>query len=151
MIAAAERTKRVLQINTQGRRLWTRHRKLVESGVLGWPLKVYLGAATGFEFKVAQWSGKTRLEPQPIPQELDYQMWLGPAPWHLYHLHRVHQSFRGYWDYAGGGLTDMGQHWIDPMQYVLGKDATGPVEVEASAPWPQHPDAAGMWGWLRIK
>jgi len=151
MIAAAERTNRVLQINTQGRRLWTRHRKLVESGLLGWPLKVYLGPSTGFEFKLAQWSGKPRLDPQPIPQELDYQMWLGPAPWKPYHPHRVHQSFRGYWDYAGGGLTDMGQHWIDPMQYVLGKDQTGPVEVEASAPWPQHPDAAGMWGWLKIR
>ncbi|HEV8606434.1 MAG TPA: Gfo/Idh/MocA family oxidoreductase [Tepidisphaeraceae bacterium] len=151
MIAAAVKFGRILQINTQGRRLWTRHGKLVESGALGWPLKIYLGKSTGFEFKVKDWSGKTRLEPQPVPRELDYDTWLGPAPWKPYHPHRVHQSFRGYWDYAGGGLTDMGQHWIDPMQYVLGKDDAGPVEVEANAPWPQHPEAAGMWGWLRIK
>jgi predicted dehydrogenase len=146
MIAAAAKHGRVLQVNTQGRRLWTRHRRLVESGLLGWPLTIYLGPSTGFEFKVAAWSGKTRLDPQPVPAELDYEMWLGPAPFKPYHPHRVHQSFRGYWDYAGGGLTDMGQHWIDPMQYILGKDETGPVEVEAIAPWPQHPDAAGMWG-----
>jgi predicted dehydrogenase len=150
MIEAARKHGRILQVNTQGRRPWTRHRKLVKSGLLGWPLTICLSPATGFEFKVAAWSGKTRLDPQPVPAEIDYEMWLGPAPFRPYHPHRVHQSFRGYWDYAGGGLTDMGQHWIDPMQYILGKDETGPVEIEAQAPWPQHPDAAGLWGRLTL-
>ncbi len=58
--------------------------------------------------------GKEYLEPQPVPAELDYDMWLGPAPYKPYNPHRVHQTFRGYWDYDGGGLGDMGQHYIDP-------------------------------------
>jgi predicted dehydrogenase len=56
----------------------------------------------------------------------------------------VHQTFRGYWDYDGGGLGDMGQHYIDPVQYFLGKDDTSPISVEVDAPQ-QHPDAVGTW------
>lgn len=90
------------------------------------------------------WVGKEYLEPQPVPAELDYDMWLGPAPYKPYNLHRVHQTFRGYWDYDGGGLGDMGQHYIDPVQYILGKDDTSPIKVEVDAPQ-QHPDAVGTW------
>ena len=80
----------------------------------------------------------------PIPAELDYDLWLGPAPEKPYNPHRVHQTFRGYWDYDAGGLGDMGQHYIDPVQYILGKDDTSPVKVEVDAPQ-QHPDAVGTW------
>ena len=71
-------------------------------------------------------------------------MWLGPAPFKPYNEHRTHQTFRGYWDYDGGGLADMGQHYIDPVQYILGKDNTSPISVEIDAPQ-QHPDAVGTW------
>jgi len=117
--------------------------KLVRSGLLGWPLTVTIGAATGFEWKF-YWSGKTDLTPQWIPQQLDYDFWLGPAPYKPYHPHRVHATFRGYWDYDGGGLGDMGQHYIDPVQYFLGKDEESPVEVVVDAP-AQHPEAASFF------
>jgi hypothetical protein len=81
---------------------------------------------------------------QPVPRELDYNMWLGPAPFKPYNVHRTHQTFRGYWDYDGGGLTDMGQHYLDPVQYFLGKDDDFPVKIEIDAPQ-QHPDAVGIW------
>jgi predicted dehydrogenase len=71
-------------------------------------------------------------------------MWLGPAPYKPYHPHRVHVTFRGYWDYDGGGLGDMGMHYLDPVQYILGKDGESPVEIEADCPQ-QHPDACGIW------
>jgi len=118
-------------------------KKLVQSGMLGWPLKVTISKHTGFDWKF-YWVGKTVLEPQPIPAELDYDMWLGPAPYKPYNAHRVHQTFRGYWDYDAGGLGDMGQHYIDPVQYILGKDYTSPVKVEVDAPQ-QHPDAVSTW------
>ena len=118
-------------------------KKLVESGLLGWPLKVTVNAATGFNWKFF-WVGKHSLEPQPVPPELDYDFWLGPAPYKPYNPHRVHQTFRGYWDYDGGGLGDMGQHYLDPVQYFLGKDHTSPVRVDVDAP-EQDPDAAGTW------
>ncbi|QJB32408.1 Gfo/Idh/MocA family oxidoreductase [Chitinophaga oryzae] len=118
-------------------------KKLVESGLLGWPLKVTVSKHTGFDWKFF-WVGKTNLETMTVPKELDYDMWLGPAPFRPYNAHRVHQTFRGYWDYDGGGLGDMGQHYLDPIQYFLGKDDTSPVSVEVDAPQ-QHPDAVGTW------
>jgi myo-inositol 2-dehydrogenase / D-chiro-inositol 1-dehydrogenase len=80
----------------------------------------------------------------PVPPELDYDMWLGPAPYKPYNPERVHAKFRGYWDYDGGGLGDMGQHYLDPVQYLLGKDETSPIRVDVDAPQ-QHYDAAGSW------
>ena len=114
-------------------------KKLVDSGMLGWPLKVTISGYTGFNWKFF-WVGKENLAPQPVPKQLDYDLWLGPAPYKPYNEHRTHQTFRGYWDYDGGGLGDMGQHYIDPVQYILGKDNTSPVKVEVDAPQ-QHPDA----------
>jgi len=118
-------------------------KKLVESGMLGWPLTVTVGRHTGFDWKF-YWVGKTNLPEMPVPAELDYNTWLGPAPYKPYHPHRVHQTFRGYWDYDGGGLSDMGQHYIDPIQYFLGKDDDSPVSVEIDAPQ-QNFDAVGTW------
>lgn len=118
-------------------------KKLIASGMLGWPLKVTVSGATGFAWKFF-WVGKDNLVPQPVPSYLDYDMWLGPAPYKPYNAHRTNQTFRGYWDYDGGGLTDMGQHYLDPVQYFLGKDDELPVKIEFDAPQ-QHPDAVGIW------
>jgi predicted dehydrogenase len=108
-----------------------------------------LSRTTGFDWKF-NWVGRTNLTPQPVPPELDYDFWLGPAPVKPYHPHRVHQTFRGYWDYDGGGLGDMGQHYLDPVQYILGKDEESPIEVEAEAP-KQDSDAVGTWKIIRLK
>ena len=118
-------------------------KKIIDSGVLGWPLKVTVSGITGYDWKF-YWSGKHNLEPQPVPDHLDYDFWLGPAPYKPYNEARVHSNFRGYWDYDGGGLGDMGQHYLDPVQYMLGKDKTSPHFIEIDAPQ-QHPDAVGSW------
>jgi len=118
-------------------------KKLVDTGMLGWPLKVTISKHTGFDWKF-YWVGKENLPVQQAPKELDYEMWLGPAPYKPYTEHRTHTTFRGYWDYDGGGLGDMGQHYLDPVQYFLGKDQESPVSIEVDAPQ-QHPDAVGTW------
>ncbi len=153
MIDAVERYGRVLQVGTYGR-FGGWHglgqcrdlRKIIAAGLLGKPVTVRVTRRLGFNWKVKQWSGRYPLRPERTPPELDYNFWLGPAPVKPYARHRTHGSFRGYWDYDGGGLADMGQHYLDPVQYFLDKDDTSPVEIEAYAPWPQHPDAVGMWG-----
>ena len=158
VVEAVRRTGRMFRINT-----WFRFedvfygfglpvkpvKKAVRAGLLGRPLRATLNAATGFDWKF-YWSGKTYLPPQPVPRELDYDFWLGPAPFKPYHPHRVHQTFRGYWDYDGGGLGDMGMHYLDPVQDLLGMDGTSPVEIEADAP-EQHPDACGSWRRVALK
>lgn len=158
--AAVKRNSRVFRLNT-----WFRMydpfyglgttvaplKKLIQSGALGWPLTVRISAHTGFSWKASMWMGKLGLAPEPVPSDLDYDLWLGPAPYRPYTSHRVSPSFRGYWDYDGGGLADMGQHYLDPVQYLLDKDDTSPVEIEANAPWPQHPDVVGIWGQVYMK
>jgi myo-inositol 2-dehydrogenase/D-chiro-inositol 1-dehydrogenase len=158
VVEAVQRNGRIFRINT-----WFRFtdrfygfgttvkpiKKVVQHRLLGWPLKATVSAVTGFDWKF-YWSGKTWLPPQPVPKELDYDFWLGPAPFKLYHPHRVHQTFRGYWDYDGGGLGDMGMHYLDPVQYLLEKDDTSPVEIVADAPQ-QHPDACGSWRRISLK
>lgn len=124
-------------------------KKIVQNRLLGWPLKVNVCANTGFNWKF-YWSGLKNYTPEWIPEELDYDFWLGPAPYKPYHHHRVHNTFRGYWDYDGGGLGDMAQHYLDPVQYFLEKDNTSPVEIEADAP-PAHPDACGSWRRIWMK
>ncbi len=158
VVAAVKKHKRIFRLNT-----WFRFdggfygmgttvkpiKKAVLSGMLGWPLKVTLSASTGFDWKFA-WVGRTDLVPQPVPSNLDYERWLGPAPFKPYHPHRVHGTFRGYWDYDGGGLGDMGQHYLDPVQYILGKDNESPIEIESEAP-KQDIDAVGTFRRIRLK
>ena len=158
VVDAVRRTGRIFRINT-----WFRFsggfygfgtevrpiKKVVESGLLGWPVKATVSATTGFDWKF-YWSGLTYARPEPVPPELDYDFWLGPAPWKPYHPHRVHGTFRGYWDYDGGGLGDMGMHYLDPVQYLLDKDGTSPVEIAADCPQ-QHPDACGSWRRIEMK
>jgi len=118
-------------------------KQVVSSGLLGWPVTVRVSPDTGFYWKVKKNQGRTDLTPEPVPPHLNYNLWLGPAPYKPYNPMRVHYRFRAYWDYDNGGLGDMAQHYLDPVQYILGKDDTSPVEVSANAPWPQHPDAVG--------
>ena len=158
VVEAVQRYGRVFALGT-GRRFGhfynygptKRLRKLVSSGLLGEPLIVRVTPANGFNWWMREWRGRTNVKPRPAPAELDYDMWLGPAPYKPYHPHRVHRTFRGYWDYDGGGLTDMGQHYLDPIQYILGKDRVGPVTIEADGPQPPHPDVVGLWRRATLK
>lgn len=153
MVKAVEKYNRVFRLNT-----WFRFqdnfygmgvpvkqlKKAAMHDLLGWPLKVTVSGVTGFDWKLGTWVGKTNLPVQPVPEGFDYNFWLGPAPEKPYSAHRTHASFRGYWDYDGGGLGDMGQHYLDPAQYILDKDGTSPISVEIDAD-PQDADAIGTW------
>jgi len=87
----------------------------------------------------------------PVPEELDYDMWLGPAPLAPYTLKGVHprQSYgRPGWmrvlDYCEGMITNWGAHLNDIAQWGNGTERTGPVEVEASGRFPTD----GLWNVL---
>jgi len=101
-------------------------------------------------FKVFQWSGPVDQRAQEAPPTLDWDLYCGPSPLRPFHPSRFGGMHRGYWDYDGGGLGDMGQHYLDPVTWVMGRDHTAPVEIEASAP-PAHPEVAGPWGWVRLR
>ena len=71
-------------------------------------------------------------ETVPVPEGLDYDRWLGPAPFEEYSDHRVLGQYSGgwrcYWDYGGRKFGDWGAHHFDIVQWALGRDDTGPVE-----------------------
>jgi predicted dehydrogenase len=71
-------------------------------------------------------------KPEPVPEELDYEMWLGPAPWEPYQANRCHYQFRFVRDYSGGEMTNFGAHYLDVAQWGIGADDSGPVEIEGT-------------------
>jgi hypothetical protein len=74
-------------------------------------------------------SGPCDLPPQPVPPGLDWDLWLGPAPWRPFHDTLIHGGFRGYRDYSGGGMTDWGAHRFGAAMFGAQVHQTGPVEI----------------------
>jgi len=80
------------------------------------------------------------LPDQPTPDNVHWDLWLGPAPLRAYHeelcpkgLHNHFPAFRKYEEYAGGGLADMGAHHFDIAQWAMDMDTSGPVSIEPPA------------------
>jgi hypothetical protein len=69
------------------------------------------------------------LPPQPVPEGLDWDMWLGPAPWRPYHVDLVRGGFRPFRDYSGNGMTDWGAHRFGAAMFAARLHNEGPVEV----------------------
>jgi len=74
--------------------------------------------------------------PDPVPEGLDYDLWLGPAPWEPYHKQRCHYEFRFLLDYSGGQMTNWGAHYLDIAQWGNQADNTGPVEIKGKGEFP---------------
>jgi len=151
--AVAEACKRhnaVFQIGTFGRfrnrnnKAHVENHKIIRHGLIK-----DLGGVVAF-CGAKNRMGRTDLKAQPVPKTLDYDMWLGPAPYKPYNALRVHYNNRFYWDYEGGDLTNFGAHSFAPFQWTFAKDDTSPVKAEPYAPWPQHPDAVGPYGWVEL-
>lgn len=128
MVVAAQKHGRIVRTGSQ-QRSDTRFRtacELVRSGALGKVHTVRVGIP-GVNFK-----GPAVPDSNP-PPELDYDLWLGPAPQRPYNEKRVHYLFRFFWDYSGGQLTNFGAHHLDIAQWALDADESGPVSIEAKA------------------
>jgi predicted dehydrogenase len=132
MVEAARKHKRVVQTGSQQRssKEFLQACSLVRNGHIGKVHTVLVGLP------------KSNHPGEPVPDsdpppELDYEMWLGPAPYRPYNKKRVHYNFRFFWDYSGGQMTNWGAHHIDIAQWGLGMDDSGPVEFEGTATF--HP------------
>ncbi|MCK4291701.1 MAG: Gfo/Idh/MocA family oxidoreductase [Planctomycetes bacterium] len=139
---SVRRYGRVFQVGSQ-QRSDSRFRQaceLVRNGRIGQLKTVKVGFGTD--------PGTDVTPPMPVPEELDYDFWLGPAPWAPYTEKRVHPQ-KGYgrpgWlriaDYGAGMITGWGSHHNDIAQWGMGTEYTGPVEIEATAEFPKD----GLW------
>ena len=73
-------------------------------------------------------------EPTPPRDVVDWNLWLGPAPWRPYNSQYVAGRWRGYWDFdSGARLLDWGAHTVDLCQWANQADETMPIEYEPSA------------------
>jgi predicted dehydrogenase len=75
----------------------------------------------------------------PVPAGVGYNMWLGPAPARPFNPYRFHGTFRYFWDYAGGLMTDWGVHMIDMV--LAGLNVSAPLSVFASGGKIGYPDS----------
>jgi len=136
VVEAVNRTGAIFQVGSQ-QRSWDIFRfacELVRNGRIGKVQTVRVALPHGGE-----WSGP--LVPEPVPAGLDYDMWLGPAPWRPYCKWTVHGNFRWKSDYAGGSITDWAGHHCDIAQWGMGTEKTGPVEVKGEGKFAR----GGFW------
>jgi predicted dehydrogenase len=75
----------------------------------------------------------------PVPPNLDWDLWLGPAPERPYHPCYVPGNWRNWWDFANGTLGDFGCHYMDLPFWAL--KLRYPTSIEAEGP-PPHPETA---------
>jgi predicted dehydrogenase len=106
--------------------LFLRAVNMVHKGLLGDITKVTVGingSPTGGPFSVVQ-----------PPRELDWEMWLGPAPMVDYREKRCHYEYRWWYEYSGGKFTDWGAHHVDIAQWALREDSRGkgPTKIDGS-------------------
>jgi hypothetical protein len=129
MVQAARRFGRVVSGGSQ--RVMEDFREIVRrcwSGEIGEPREVFVNCGGP--------SNPCNLPGEPVPADLDWDMWLGPAPWAPYHPYRVSGSYnidgtswRSWRDYSGGGMTDWGAHKFGGMMFAINRMEEGPVEV----------------------
>lgn len=102
--------------------------ELVRNGKIGQVISVNIG--------IGDSSVPCDLPEEAVPEDTNWDLWLGPAPWRPYNQilcpQGVHDHFphwRRYREYAGGSVADFGAHHFDIAQWGLGTDDTGPVRI----------------------
>lgn len=136
MIRAAQRYKNVVQVGQWQRSdpHWLEAVDFINSGRLG---KIRLVRV----FSYQGWCPSIPvLADEPVPAGVDYDMWLGPAPRRPFNRNRFHFTFRWFWDYAGGLMTDWGVHLLDFA--LFGMNVTAPKSIMAMGGKYGYPDDA---------
>jgi len=114
----------VFQMGTQQRSSWSFRFacELVRNGYIGQVKTVTVSVGGPVAYKLCD------LPAEPVPDYLDYDMWLGPIPWRPYNVGFV-RGWMAYRDCSGGEMTNWGAHHFDTAQWGLGTDDSGPIEI----------------------
>jgi predicted dehydrogenase len=136
MVETARKYDRVVQMGTQQRSSphYAEAVEYVKGGKLG---KVRLVRTWAY----LDWKGRTPVLPDTdAPASVDYDMWLGPAKKRPFNPNRFHFTFRWYWDYSGGLMTDWGAHMIDIANWAM--DIKAPSSAVSTGGKFGYPDDA---------
>jgi predicted dehydrogenase len=132
IVKAVRKYGRVFQTGSQQRSMSENHKgcELIRNGVIGRVKKVI---AHNYP---TPWL--CNLPAQAMPAELDWEMWCGPAPLVPYHkelqVPRGNPGWLSFRHFSGGEMTGWGSHGFDQVQWALGTDTTGPVELWTEGP-----------------
>jgi predicted dehydrogenase len=123
MLDVARRHRNVVQVGTQQRSgpHYQRARTLLQQGQLGKIMSVRMGVFRNIM------PGFGRPADSTPPADLDYDLWLGPAPKRPYNVNRCLYHFRWFWDYSGGQMTNLAAHALDILHWFLGVQAPSAV------------------------
>ena len=142
MSNAVNATGRILQIGSQQRSMKQFHRacELVRNG--------RIGQLVSIEVRLPGDPAGGDPTPMPVPDALNYDMWLGQTPMVPYTVDRVHPQ-KGYgrpgWlrceQFGAGMITGWGAHHFDIAHWAMGKEYSGPIEISATAQFPK----TGLW------
>jgi predicted dehydrogenase len=127
------RHKAVFQVGIEDRSViyYYRMEELIRNGAIGQLKTIHVKLPAGAAFPIEQ--------PAPVPAELNWDLWLGPAPFHPFTPTRTEaMHWRQVRDYSGGLLTDWGSHLLDTAQVCNFAEASGPVEVEGVGELPKN-------------
>jgi predicted dehydrogenase len=136
MVKAAKKYKRVVQVGQWQRSdpHWLDAVDFLKSGKLGKIRLVRVYSYQGWNTSIPV------VADEPVPAGVDYDMWLGPAPSRPFNRNRFHFTFRWFWDYAGGLMTDWGVHLLDFALFGMG--VTAPRSIMAMGGKYGYPDDA---------
>ncbi len=126
MVQAAQRNKRVTQVGIHRRsaKFCQEASEIVRSGGIG-----HVTMAASYNIRNEYPNGIGSPPNSEPPPGVNWDLWLGPAPKLSYNPNRTFYRFRWFWDYSGGQVTNYGTHYLDMIQWSLGKDA--PLSVTA--------------------
>lgn len=132
LVAAARKYGRVAQTGTQQRSSRRFHdtAEFIRNGGMGKLSRIEILIPANNKYVGANW------KPEAVPAGLDWDLWVGPAPFQPYTRQGCHYNFRFILDYAAGQVTNWGAHYIDIAQWALGMDESGPVEVVGDGEFP---------------
>lgn len=127
MVEAARRYNRIVQTGTQQRSAphYREVERIIQSGELGEVRFVRV-----WNYSNMTPNGIGSVPDAPVPAGLDWEMYLGPAPKRSFNRSRFLSTFRWFWDYAGGTITDFGTHRFDTVQQIM--HVTAPKTVSAT-------------------
>jgi predicted dehydrogenase len=109
--------------------------EIIQSGAIGTVSEVHTWAGRA-------WGGGDRpKDTPPVPPNIHWDLWLGPAPERPYHPSYLPQNWRKWWDFGGGNIADMACHHMDLPFWALG--LSHPVAIEAKGP-PVHPQTCPL-------
>jgi len=132
---AVKRYGRVWQTGSWQRSVENFHQasELVRNGRIGRIKRIEVGLPQGHYDFAGTFGQEALVAP---PKNLDYELWVGPAPWWPYCKARVHMNWRWNMDFGGGQYMDWIGHHLDIAHWGMGWDETGPVEIEAEGEFP---------------